>query len=125
MPVIKFAGFQIECQSGANLRKELLKAGAPLYNGAAKVLNCHGNGICGTCTVRVRGSVSWPTRREERRLAWLKGSDQLNLRLACQCVVEGDIAIEKYGGFLGNDKENRVRYSRKSTSAERDLTASR
>ncbi len=68
MPTVEFAGQSVECPHGANLRMVLLHARLPLYNSAARALNCRGNGTCGTCAVRIEGEVSEPTAAEERRL---------------------------------------------------------
>ena len=68
MPVVRFAGQQVECLPGANLRMVLLRARLPLYNDVAQALNCRGRGVCGTCTVRITGGVSEPTAAERLRL---------------------------------------------------------
>lgn len=57
---------------------------------------CGGNGRCSTCRIRVlQGSknISPPTMRE-RELAQIRRWDP-SVRLACQCYVKGDIAIQR------------------------------
>ncbi len=97
MPTIRFAGRSVDCLEGANLRVVLVRARLPLYNDAARALNCRGRGLCGTCAVRVEGPVSEPTTAESRRLGAGSG-----LRLACQCKVMGDLEVTKLAGFFGN-----------------------
>ena len=62
MPVVKFIkeNKEIEVPSGANLRKEAIKAGINVHQGVNgigaginKFLNCHGIGQCGTCRVKI------------------------------------------------------------------------
>jgi ferredoxin len=52
---VQAQGKTFECDRGANLRQVLLKNGIDLYNGNAKVINCHGLGTCGTCAVTIEG----------------------------------------------------------------------
>ena len=44
MPTIPFEGRTIECPAGANLRMVMIRARLPLYNRAARALNCRGRG---------------------------------------------------------------------------------
>src|SRR5262245_44558530 len=45
---------EVEVPEGGNLRKELRKAGLPVYRGLDRFLNCRGLGLCGTCKVLVK-----------------------------------------------------------------------
>ena len=101
MPTIRFGDASVECPPGANLRMVLIRARLPLYTAAARALHCRGRGTCGTCAVRVEGSVSPLTVTEKRRLALPPHSPERGLRLACQVQVEGDIAVTKHPGFFG------------------------
>lgn len=105
MPTVSAAEKQFDCAAGANLRRVLLAAGFPLYNGPMKVANCRGLGTCGTCAVRVTGGVAPPTRLERIRLAAPphNGALKRGLRLACQCRVEGDVQVEKPTGWWGQN----------------------
>jgi ferredoxin len=105
MPKVEFAGRTVECLAGANLRMVLLRARLPLYNDAARALNCWGRGICGTCTLRVEGAVSEPTAAERLRLSLPPHDLAAGLRLACQCSVLGDVRVAKLAGFFGNREE--------------------
>jgi ferredoxin len=102
MPTITFNGQTIECSSGENLRRVLLKAKLPLYNGAAPLIHCRSMGTCGTCAVRIKGVVSEITRVEKWRLGIPPHRREQGLRLACQCKVQGDLSLEKLGGLWGN-----------------------
>ncbi|HEY9664762.1 MAG TPA: 2Fe-2S iron-sulfur cluster-binding protein [Allocoleopsis sp.] len=101
MPQITAQGQTFECASGANLRQALLQQGIDLYNGQAKVINCHGIGTCGTCTVMVEGEVSEASWRETARRSLPPHSLAQNRRLACQTQVLGDVKVTKFDGFWG------------------------
>ena len=102
MPTIRFAGRSVECAHGENLRRVLLDAGLPLYNGAARVIHCRGLGTCGTCAVRVEGPVSEMTPVERWRLGFPPHDRASGLRLACQIRVLGDLRVTKYDGLWGH-----------------------
>jgi ferredoxin len=105
MPTVRFGDKKIECPQGANLRQVLLRARIPLYNGAARVMNCHGSGTCGTCAVKVEGPVSPMTTMEKVRLSLPPHDREAGLRLACQCSVLGDLDVTKYTGLFGQNIE--------------------
>ena len=105
MPVVRFAGQSVECLAGSNLRMVLLRARLPLYNDAARALNCRGRGVCGTCTVLIAGSVSEPTAAERLRLRLPPHDLAAGLRLACQCTVLGDLEVSKLRGLFGTREE--------------------
>ncbi|QDV70299.1 hypothetical protein Poly24_40190 [Rosistilla carotiformis] len=108
MPIVTFGGVRIECDLGANLRRVLLKAKLPLYHPLARIANCRGLGTCGTCAVKLRGSASWPTKLEALRLRMPPHAAEAGLRLACQCVVHGDLDVEKFGGVWGQNLSQTV-----------------
>ncbi|MCI0335343.1 MAG: (2Fe-2S)-binding protein [Planctomycetes bacterium] len=90
---------EIEIPAGSNLRMELLKAGAQVYPGLAKYLNCFGNGQCGTCKVLVKKgmeNLSPKGMLEKMRLGIMLSAIgyENELRLSCQCTVNGDCSIE-------------------------------
>lgn len=101
MPTVRFAGKSIECPPGANLRMVLVRARLPLYNNAARALNCRGRGVCGSCAVEIHGEVSEPTAIEKSRLSRFPHHGGSELRLACQCKVDGDLEVQKHGGLFG------------------------
>jgi ferredoxin len=104
MPTVCFAGQAIECLAGSNLRMVLLRARLPLYNSVAAALNCRGNGVCGTCAVRIEGAVSPPTVAEQRRLALFPHRPDSGVRLACQVSVLGDLTVTKPPGLFGQGR---------------------
>lgn len=69
------------------------------------------------CTVRLRGSVSWPSRYESALLRLVPGATSLGLRLACLCTIHGDVAVEKFEGTWGTGPSVR-RFGRKPASNE-------
>jgi ferredoxin len=94
MPKIEFLLEEKVIRPGkyANLRKAALKAGIDVYAGADRLLNCHGLGLCGTCTMRIvegMGNLTPKTEAEERLLAGMPE----DARLSCQCEVLGDLCI--------------------------------
>lgn len=97
-------GKTIDCESGANLRQVLLENGIELYNGGSTVINCHGIGTCGTCSVEIEGTVSEMGWREKARLSLPPHSPEKSRRLACQVRVLGDIRVTKHEGFWGQDE---------------------
>jgi ferredoxin len=105
MPTVRFAGHQMECPEGANLRVVLLRSQLPLYTRVARAIHCRGHGTCGTCAVRIEGKVSEPTDAERRRLSLPPHHEDAGLRLACQCSVLGDITVTKYKGLFGQREE--------------------
>ncbi|MEL7498252.1 MAG: 2Fe-2S iron-sulfur cluster binding domain-containing protein [Planctomycetota bacterium] len=102
MPNVEFDGQTVECQVGDNLRKVLLKAKLPLYNGLSKLANCRGFGTCGTCAVEIDGDVTDPTTVESLRLKVPPHKSGSGLRLACQCKVKDDLKVTKHGGMWGS-----------------------
>ena len=58
MPRISFSDYSVECKEGANLRRVLLDAKLPLYNGVAKTIHCRGVGTCGTCAIEIEDDCS-------------------------------------------------------------------
>jgi len=92
MPKITFdkERIQVQVPMHANLREVAVANKIPVYAGAAKITNCHGNGQCGTCRVEVQGSSLKP--RNEIEEAKLKNAP--NLRLACQIEVLGDLIVK-------------------------------
>ena len=105
---IIFADETIECGEGANLRRVLLDAKLPLYNGIGKTIHCRGLGTCGTCAVEIDGPVSEMTKVEIWRLGFPPHRSDAGLRLACQCKVLGDLKIKKHRGLWGNQIENQA-----------------
>lgn len=101
MPKVRFAGQTLECPPGANLRMVVVRARLPLYNNAARALNCRGRGVCGSCAVEIEGEVSDPTPTEATRLARFPHQGGSVLRLACQVKVLGDVEVTKHGGLFG------------------------
>ncbi len=101
MPIVRFEGACIECKLGDNLRRVLLDAKLPLYNKLAKPIHCRGLGVCGMCAVKLRGSVSWPTKIESLRMRLPPHKLDAGLRLACQCSVHGDLVVERFKGIWG------------------------
>ena len=101
MPVVHYDGEAIECERGAILRDVLLEAGLSPHNGVADRINCGGRATCGTCAVRVDGTVSDPTPAERRRLSVppLRGTE--GMRLSCQTEVLDDLEVTKGSGLWG------------------------
>lgn len=102
MPNVTFTNWNRSIRSGAlaNVRTIAKLAGLSLYNGAARMFNCHGMGTCGTCRVKVEpeGALTPPTFFE--RMHGCTGP----MRLACQAQIasdRADVRITKMEGFLG------------------------
>ncbi len=88
-------GKTLNVNSGQNLRKLALANGISLYRGINKLINCRGQGLCGTCMVEVYANrpadLSPRTGMEEQQL---KNYSNPKLRLACQVVVHGSVQVK-------------------------------
>ena len=104
MPIIQFADSKLECQTGDNLRQVLIGAGLPLYHPVARAIHCRGLGTCGTCAVQIEGEVSPMTPIERWRLSFPPHSGGADLRLACQCEVQGDLVVTRHSGLWGHKR---------------------
>ncbi|MFC4437256.1 MULTISPECIES: 2Fe-2S iron-sulfur cluster-binding protein [Natrialbaceae] len=103
MPTVEFEGETIEADTGDNLRRTLLDAGLPPHNGKARLMNCRGNAMCGTCAVEiVEGEVDEPTSKERRRLTLPPHRPDAGLRLSCQVTIENDLVVEQHPGYWGH-----------------------
>ena len=102
MPNVTFTNWNKTIRTGAlaSLRSIAAHAGITLHNGASKVMNCHGLGLCGTCRVKVdpNSALTPPNARE--RLHGCTGP----MRLSCQAQVasdRADVTVTKMDGYLG------------------------
>ncbi len=78
---------------GANLRLKALENQIDLYKMMAKLMNCGGNGQCGTCVVEItEGSENLSPRTEAENRKLKRKPD--NYRLACQTKVLGDVSVK-------------------------------
>ncbi len=102
MPKIMAEGKTFDVDTGTNLREALLAQDIDLYSEGAKVFNCHGHGICGTCLVEVEGEVSEPTKMEANRMAFPPHSAHKDRRLSCQVKVVGDVRVTRFDGYFGD-----------------------
>ena len=94
---------EIEVPAGTNLRIALRQADVQVYSGIDKYLNCRGLGLCGTCAVLVKEGMdhlSKKTLREKFNFTFHPKTSfavighEDEMRLSCQCQVEGDCDIE-------------------------------
>lgn len=111
MPIVNFVNEkkQIEVPVGANLRKEARKHDVQLYPHVRKIVNCHGNGVCGTCRVLITKGIenandaTWAERSHFQlgvcsvltasmaSIAYIGNEDAM--RLACRTEVHGDMDV--------------------------------
>ena len=82
----------LDVPEGANLRRPPLDAGGAVYRTPDDLVNCRGNGLCGTCLVEVEpaAALSGVTFREKGQL-WKYGDRPL--RLSCQATVVADLRL--------------------------------
>jgi len=76
-----------------NLRLKAIESGVDIYKAMTKLLNCRGNGKCGTCIVEVLAgteNLSPRTPVEEQKLK----QKPVTYRLACQTQVKGDVVVK-------------------------------
>jgi ferredoxin len=104
MPVITLANENktIEVPVGANLRRALLNNGVSPYIGIAKLINCHGFELCGTCRVEVVDGKGASARKEDEEQTLIISTPfyarkiEKNIRLSCQVSVTGDLTVKTH-----------------------------
>jgi len=86
----------VEALAGENLRKLLLRSGLTLYDPKTKRFDqpyatgdCAGEGICGTCLVKVVDGASSLSPRDPTEELITRGRPR-SWRAACRCVVGAD-----------------------------------
>lgn len=88
-------GKTVKANSGWNLRRLAKANGIQVYHGIDKLINCRGQGLCGTCKMEVTAAepyaVNPRTAMEERKL---KDFTNPKLRLSCQVKVHGNISVK-------------------------------
>ena len=93
MPVVYFVKERraVECAAGTNLRELARQHGISVYVFPNSVLNCRGNGLCGTCRVKVDNprALSSRTKSDERKCGW----EGEQYRLSCQTKVLADVTV--------------------------------
>ncbi len=93
MPVVYFVkqGRAVECPVGTNLRDLCRQNGIDLYVFPNNIVNCRGNGLCGTCRVKVDEprALSARTPSDERKCGW----EGEQFRLGCQTKVLADCSV--------------------------------
>jgi len=106
MPKVTFVNEkkEIEVAAGANLREEARKAGIEVYRGLSRILHCPGLGLCGTCKVLIKkGMENLSPKNARERLAIFRMISAIGhedeMRLSCQCTVNGDITVETRPGM--------------------------
>ncbi|MFB6206476.1 MAG: 2Fe-2S iron-sulfur cluster-binding protein [Haloglomus sp.] len=85
----------LHVERGTRLRDALLEAGFEVYGPAARVVNCGGRGLCGTCGVRFEGADGSsvddppaPSHWHDRAAACFGYP-----RLSCQIPVEEPLTV--------------------------------
>ena len=100
MPKITFVTEkkEIDVPAGSNLRDEARKAGIETNPGLFRIINCLGHGTCGTCRVLVKKGMENLSKKGliekitlMRMFSTIGHEDEM--RLACQCTVNGDVTV--------------------------------
>lgn len=89
MPKVKFDNEEIEVAEGSDLKDVATDNGWPIAFGC-------GDGICGTCIVKIikgKDNLS-PIEEKEQQTLSVMGLDDGEHRLLCQCKIKGDVVIE-------------------------------
>ncbi len=91
MPKISFSKDRpsIEVQNGENLMQALLRHNIPVAS------SCNGKLVCGKCHIKVVSESYNLSRQsqEEREFKEIKSIDSSE-RMACVCLVEGDVCLD-------------------------------
>ena len=99
---------EIEVPAGTNLRQALRDAGVQVYSSIDKYLNCRGLGLCGTCAVLVKKGMENLSKKSLReklnftlhpKTSFAVIGHEDEMRLSCQCRVEGDVEVEVRPSF--------------------------
>jgi ferredoxin len=104
MPKVTFVTEKkdIEVPAGSNLRQEAMKAGIDIYPWYAKLFNCRGNGLCGTCKVLVTKGMENLAPKTTLETININGhpvtmmaaiGHEDEMRLSCQAKVNGDCTV--------------------------------
>lgn len=104
MPIITLANEKrtVEVPVGANLRRVMLNNDVSPYKGLAKLINCRGFELCGTCRVEVVDGKGASARREDEERTLISSTPfyarkvEKNIRLSCQVSVTGDITVKTH-----------------------------
>lgn len=84
----KSLGISAECAAGTKLRE------VAMQNNMSIPFGCE-NGICSTCLIQIGSGIENLNSRTEQEEATLSiRSAEPNQRLACQCIVNGDVEFE-------------------------------
>ena len=85
---------RINIDVGGNLRETAIASQIGVYSNIfTKLFNCRGNGMCGTCLVRIESEkIKSPNEVEKKKLK-KKLPEDPNLRLACQLTINNDLKI--------------------------------
>jgi len=105
MPKVTFVKEKksVEVPAGTNLRKAAKRNGINLYPGPHQYVNCMGNGLCASCRVQVKKGAenlsppgAWERLTRFLNPIWFfaRIGHEEDMRLACQCTVEGDVEVE-------------------------------
>ncbi|TFI53779.1 hypothetical protein BLD44_012190 [Mastigocladus laminosus UU774] len=98
MPRVLAQGKTTERTGGTNLRNILLQNGIDLYNSDAKVINCRLIDSC-SLQMQVEGKFAEVNWRQEGRYSLPPHSPPINLGLACQTQLLGNVKLTKFDGF--------------------------
>tara|TARA_B100001013_G_C24373915_1_gene349309 strand:- start:236 stop:583 length:348 start_codon:yes stop_codon:yes gene_type:complete len=85
---------KMNVDAGVNLREVSIDGEVSIYSNIfTKLFNCRGNGMCGTCLVRIESEkIKSPNEVEKKKLK-KKLPEDPNLRLACQLTINNDLKI--------------------------------
>jgi len=85
---------KLKVDTSVNLRKATNVDEVGIYSNIFKNLfNCRGQGMCGTCLVRIESKELEPPNEVEKKKLKKKLSEDPNLRLACQLTINNDLKI--------------------------------
>ena len=96
MPELHFVNQdkRINIDIGSNLRKAAIDGEIGIYSNIfTNLFNCRGNGMCGTCVVKIESENIDPPNEIEVKKLKKKLISKPNLRLACQLNVKNDLKI--------------------------------
>jgi ferredoxin len=85
-------GKKILCHEGDNVRKVLVQHGVKLYRGIYRIINCRGNGFCGSCLVQIEPALH-VAELERTPIERQKLEGKPGWRLACRIHAMRDLVV--------------------------------
>lgn len=92
---LKFKDQIVTFEKGKTLYEVILENNLDVFWANSMQFSCNGKGICAICLLKVLGKTQAMNDIEVKRLKTISLKTNKNIRMACQCVPESDVTVEK------------------------------